>query len=146
MSYAVHTKPIDALEWADIEALVTDGAEESATLEFKSAGIWGDVATNWWDGVANTNWVAANPDAAIFGVSNGAAGTVTVNGTTTVASLLFNPPGSGAYAIAGGTLVLANDATITANASATIGSRRPSPTWLRGSASRRRATSSTPRR
>lgn len=40
MSYAVHTKPLEALDWADLQELVDRRAEESATLEFKSVGIW----------------------------------------------------------------------------------------------------------
>lgn len=43
MSYAVHTKPLESLEWADVQELVEREAEESVTLEFKGAGIWGDA-------------------------------------------------------------------------------------------------------
>ena len=43
MSYSVHTKPLATLEWADILDLKEQGAEESATLEFKSARLWDEI-------------------------------------------------------------------------------------------------------
>ena len=86
------------------------------------AGTWDGVATNWWNGTANTNWTGSNPDTAIFGATNGAAGTVTVSGTQTVAGITFNTPGSGVYTISGGTLELTNNPTLAVNAAATIAS------------------------
>jgi autotransporter-associated beta strand protein len=93
----------------------TPGAQDGA-------GAWDDVSTTWFDGVANTNWTDANPDSAVIGAGSGAAGTITVTAARVIGGLAFEAAASGTYTVSGGSLVLSNNPTITANANATIGS------------------------
>jgi fibronectin-binding autotransporter adhesin len=86
------------------------------------AGTWDALATNWWNGSANTNWSSATPDRAVFGASNGEAGVISVLETQTVGGIEFQPPGSGAYTVSGGELALAGTVTVAAHADAAIGS------------------------
>jgi len=78
---------------------------------------------NWFDGVSVYGaWGNTTGDIAVFGVANGAAGTVSV-GTVTANGITFNPPGSGAYTLSGGTVTLGGTTpTITANTNAVVGS------------------------
>jgi fibronectin-binding autotransporter adhesin len=94
----------------------------SSTGVVDGAGAWDGTTTNWSDGAANTNWSDATPDSAVFGATNGTAGTVTNIGARTVGGITFNAASSETYTISGGTLLLSGDATITANTNATIGS------------------------
>jgi autotransporter-associated beta strand protein len=90
------------------------------------AGTWNAsnlVWTNPASGGADIAWRNFTNDTAVFGVSNGMAGAVTVSGTVTLGNITFNPTASGNYTLSGGTLTLAGAPTvIIANADATIGS------------------------
>jgi autotransporter-associated beta strand protein/adhesin HecA-like repeat protein len=85
------------------------------------SGTWNTSTADWSinNGVANIVWKAGAT--AIFGGNpgQGAAGTVTVSGTQTVQSLLFNPAASGNFTLTGGTITNTSG-IITANDSATI--------------------------
>ena len=86
------------------------------------AGSWNTTSALWSNGSADAAWVNNGENAAIFGNSNGAAGTVSV-GSIEAADLTFNPPGSGSYILSSGTLTLSGTApAIAANANVTIGS------------------------
>jgi fibronectin-binding autotransporter adhesin len=87
------------------------------------AGNWNATGgTNWFDGVATYGaWGNTSGDTAVFGVANGAAGTITV-GTVNTGAITFNAPGSSNYTLSGGTITLDGAHTITTNADATISS------------------------
>jgi fibronectin-binding autotransporter adhesin len=87
------------------------------------AGNWDPVGgTNWSDGVTLGPWGNTTNDIAIFGVANGAAGTINV-GSVIANGITFNPPGSGSYTLTGGTITLGGTSpTITSNAAAAINS------------------------
>lgn len=107
--------------------LVSPGAEltwnaGSTTPLADGGGKWATgVALDylrWWNGVTNQVWNNAGNDSAVFGVGNGAAGTVTNISSITASHITFNTPGSGAYTVSYGnnannTLVLAGTPTIT---------------------------------
>jgi hypothetical protein len=115
------------LSWnarAAFTATATDGS-----------GTWNDSNTNWTDG---TNWAfnsapitgpqgdttLQRTEQAIFGVGNGAAGTVTLGSTVNVSDIIFNAAGSGTYTIAGAaglSLHMRASSQITTNVNATIG-------------------------
>jgi autotransporter-associated beta strand protein len=87
------------------------------------SGTWNGTNTTWTfnKGITDLSW---RPGAtAIFGGNpgTGAAGTVTVTGTQTVQSLVFNPPASGNFTLAGGTITNSSG-MITVNDTATINS------------------------
>jgi autotransporter-associated beta strand protein len=89
------------------------------------AGTWSMTGTNWYSVSGNSFGAPGNTtsDADIFGVNNGAAGTITVSGSVTANSITFNQPGSGNYTLTSGTIGLGGATpTITVNANATIGS------------------------
>lgn len=82
------------------------------------AGTWDTTNTNWNTGSANTAWVNANKDLAIF---SGTADTVTLGSNITASGITL----SSAYTIAGGGFTLTldngtNPAVISKNASGTI--------------------------
>ena len=81
------------------------------------SGNWN--APNWYTSGTDGPWSGGND--AVFGVSNGAAGIITINGNPTVNSLTFNHAGSGNYTLTGGTITLGGT-SITVNADATIDS------------------------
>ena len=85
------------------------------------SGTWNTSTADWSinNGVANILWKAGAT--AIFGGNpgSGAGGTVTVSGTQTVQSLMFNPAASGNFTLAGGTITNTSG-IITANDSASI--------------------------
>ena len=85
------------------------------------SGTWNTTTADWSinGGVTNILWKAGA--VAIFGGNpgSGAGGTVTVLGTQTVQSLLFNPSASGNFTLAGGTITNTSG-IITANDSASI--------------------------
>jgi fibronectin-binding autotransporter adhesin len=80
-------------------------------------GTWSTSSVNWWNGSSDIAWSGTN--SAVFGVGNGAAGTINV-GNLTASAITFNAPGSGNYTLSGGTITLASSPTITANSPATI--------------------------
>lgn len=81
---------------------------------------WNTASSNFWNGVRNIAWPNGTTNVAILGAGTGAAGLVTV-GTVNANGLVFNPPGSGAYALTNGTITLVGAApTLTANSAAVI--------------------------
>src|SRR5580704_17375343 len=80
-------------------------------------GTWNSTNTTWTFNKGITDLVWRPGATVIFGGNpgTGAAGTVTVSGTQTVQSLVFNPSASGNFTLAGGTLVNTSG-NITANA------------------------------
>ena len=88
----------------------TPGAQDGA-------GAWDDTSTNWWDGIANTNWTTATPDDAILG-GGGTPGPVTVASPVSIGNLAF----LGAYVITGSTINLAASSVVTAAAPGVIAS------------------------
>ena len=87
-------------------------------------GNWDTTSMQWWDGVSDVVWDNVTPGAAIFGVGDGAAGTVNLGTGINTGNLTFNTPGSGSYVISGNMLTLVGSPVITVNAGgdATIGS------------------------
>lgn len=104
-------------------------ATSAATLTFDSSGASPatpvDGSGTWDTNVANTVWSngatdvawnnsgqnGSNPDTAVIGANNGAAGTITLGTNITTGGLTFNQPGSGSYTVATG----ANTLTISGN-------------------------------
>jgi len=92
------------------------------------SGTWASSGgSNWETGGVYGAWGNTTADKALFGVGNGAAGTVNVSGTITLNGLTFNTPGSGNYMIdlnaIAGVNILSFDGTaptINVNANATI--------------------------
>lgn len=71
------------------------------------AGTWNSSGgTNWFNGSTFGAWGNTTADTAVFGAANGAAGTISLGGTITGNSIVFNPPGSGSYTLSGGTISL----------------------------------------
>lgn len=99
----------------------SDGSNTNAAQD--GDGTWADQSTggntNWWNG-GNVQWNNAAPGIAIFGATNGAAGTATLGGAITAAGINFNAPGSGNYTVAGGGNVLTLNGFISASNPATI--------------------------
>jgi autotransporter-associated beta strand protein len=95
----------------------TSGAQDGT-------GIWSTGATNWWNGTTNTVW--SNGNGALIGASDGAAGTIAVSGTVSVATLTLGHAGSGTYTVSGGAMNLsavdgnAGDVDLIVNGDATI--------------------------
>jgi autotransporter-associated beta strand protein/adhesin HecA-like repeat protein len=87
------------------------------------SGTWNTSTADWTinNGVANVLWKPGVT--AIFGgnTGSGAGGTVTLSGTETVQSLVFNPSASGNFTLTGGTIINTSG-LITANDSASINS------------------------
>ncbi len=108
---AVFSSPTNALVW-------DANSSGAGTHPLDGSGTWNSSNTNWWNGSADVAWNDANPLTADFGAT-GTAGTVTVIGAHTNTWLLFNPPASGTYTLAGtGSLTITNG--IMANTSATV--------------------------
>ena len=86
-------------------------------------GNWNATGGNNWspDGGATYGaWGNTITDIAVFGVANGAGGTITV-GTVNANGIIFNPPGSGNYTLSGGTITLdGTTPTITVNTNVSI--------------------------
>jgi len=83
-------------------------------------GAWNATGgTNWLNGSTYGAFGNTTSDTAVFGVANGAAGTITV-GSVTANAITFNNAGSGNYTLSSGTITLGGSApTITVNASGT---------------------------
>jgi len=85
------------------------------------SGTWNTANTNWDNAGANVSWNNATPDSAIFGGgASGMAGTVSLGGAITAASITFNAPFAGSYTIDTLGNVLTVNTAITANDNATI--------------------------
>ena len=56
-----------------------DASGANPTAPTDGSGIWGTAAADWSNGSTDNNW--NNNDSAIIGVSNGTAGTVTIDAT-----------------------------------------------------------------
>ncbi|MHA4810547.1 autotransporter-associated beta strand repeat-containing protein [Flavitalea flava] len=90
-------------------------------------GTWNFSTANWTPNGGRTNVIWRPGAPAIFGgnTGTGAAGTVTVSGTQSIQSMVFNPSASGNFIIgasAGNGTIINNSGNITANANATINS------------------------
>jgi autotransporter-associated beta strand protein/adhesin HecA-like repeat protein len=87
------------------------------------SGTWNTTNKTWTFNKGITDLLWRSGAAAIFGGNpgTGAAGTVTVSGTQTVQSLIFNPSASGNFTLTGGTITNTSG-MITANDTATINS------------------------
>ena len=85
------------------------------------SGTWNTTNTTWTFNKGITDLVWRPGATAIFGGNpgTGAGGTVTVSGTQTVQSLVFNPSASGNFTLTGGTITNISG-MIVANDSATI--------------------------
>ena len=82
------------------------------------SGVWNAVSSNWWNGVTNVIWNDAAAPIATFG-NGGTAGTVTVAGSHSADSLVFNPVTNGSYTLAGSSTLTVGHG-ITANSTATL--------------------------
>jgi autotransporter-associated beta strand protein/adhesin HecA-like repeat protein len=87
------------------------------------SGTWNTTNKTWTFNKGITDLLWRSGATAIFGGNpgTGAAGTVTVSGTQTVQSLVFNPPASGNFTLTGGTIINTSG-LITANDTASINS------------------------
>ena len=87
------------------------------------SGAWNNTNNTWTFNIGITDLPWRPGATAIFGGNSGtgAAGTVTVSGTQTVQSLVFNPSASGNFTLTGGTITNTSG-MITANDTATINS------------------------
>src|SRR5579863_534825 len=87
------------------------------------SGTWNSANKTWTFNKGITDLVWRSAATAVFGGSpgTGAAGTVTVSGTQTVQSLVFNPAASGNFTLTGGTIT-SIAGMITANSNAAINS------------------------
>lgn len=92
-------------------------------------GVWDTNGLNWWSGSTDLAWNNACPLPAVFGSSNGAAGTVNLGNDVTAGGLTFHAAGSGSYNLSGGaannrlTLTGAPLLKVDANCTATISAR-----------------------
>jgi autotransporter-associated beta strand protein len=105
---------LPSLTWDSLGSSPGDPADGS--------GNWDTTAALWSNGATDSAWVNTGSNAAVFGNSNGAAGTVTL-GSVTAGGLIFNAASSGTYTLTSGTLTLSGSTpTISANVNATIAS------------------------
>jgi autotransporter-associated beta strand protein len=110
-----------------LAASLTWDADVASVGPQDGGGTWDAVATNWWDGSANTNWSSATPDGAVFG-SGGTGGVVTLAVPATAAELSFSAPG---YVLAGSTLTLAPGAVVDAATDAAIDAALEGAGWIK---------------
>src|SRR4051812_36971493 len=114
------------LSSTSLAANLTWDASGTHSPSTDGSGTWSTTgAANWFDGTNDTSWIQNST--AIFGVGNGAAGTVTISdpsNNVNVAGITFNAPGSGNYIIAAAganTLTLTNPViTVASGSAATI--------------------------
>lgn len=104
------------------DTLTWDSSGLNPNAPVDGAGAWDTTTALWSNGSVDSIWSNAGNNTAVFGSSNGAAGTVTV-GTITAGGIIFNAATSGSYLLSGGTLTLGGTTpTITTNANAEIAS------------------------
>jgi autotransporter-associated beta strand protein len=83
---------------------LTWNASPSLTGVYDGGGVWNLTGANWWNGSTNVAWNNATlPSVTSFGVTNGAAGSVSLGAAITVNNLAFNATGSGNYLLSAGT-------------------------------------------
>lgn len=112
------------------DTLTWDSSGLNPNAPVDGAGAWDTTSALWSNGTVDSIWNNAGNDIAVFGSSNGAAGTVTVD-TITAGGLTFNAATSGSYLLSGGTLTLGGSTpTITTNANAEISSAIAGTTGL----------------
>ncbi len=102
------------------QALTWDSSGNGTVLH--GSGTW-DSAGNCYNGPP-VGW--SDSSDAVFGASNGTAGTVTINNIVQPNSITFNPATSGNYLITDGSIDIGPSGTsmsITVNADATIASQ-----------------------
>lgn len=92
-------------------SLTWDSGGASPANPADGSGTWDTTAARWSNGGSDAVWNNANKDTAVFGNTNGAAGTVTLGTAITAGGLTFNAPGSGMYVIGSGTF--GNSGTLT---------------------------------
>ncbi len=93
----------------------------SPTNPVDGGGTWNTTSAQWSNGSVDAAWSNSNGYSAVFGNSNGAAGTMAV-GAVTAGGLVFNAPDSGTYTLSSGTLTLTGSTpAVTANVNANIG-------------------------
>ncbi|CAN5498014.1 hypothetical protein BH09VER1_BH09VER1_43120 [soil metagenome] len=111
--------------FSQASSLTWNSGGGSPATPVDGSGTW-NTSTAWWsNGVSNSAWNNANNDTAVFGSSNGAAGTIDLGAAITAGGITFNAATSGNYTVTGGagpyTLTLAGvTPTITANVNAGI--------------------------
>lgn len=103
--------------------LTWDSSGSNPTSPVDGPGTWNTTTPLWSDGVTDVAWNNSNNDIAVFGGTNGSAGTITLDAGITANGLAFQAAGSGNYLISGNTLTLAGSTpTITAHVDAEISS------------------------
>ena len=116
---AVAASSLLAISCADAQSTLYWDANAATALQIDGLGAW-LTANQWWNGSTNTTW--ASGDSAVFGYS-GAGGAVTLSGTTTIGSLVFNPF-TGTYTLgttgAGNAITLNSGITHNSGGTATI--------------------------
>jgi autotransporter-associated beta strand protein len=111
---AIYSAALPGLAW-DANA-ASAGAQDGG-------GTWDTSSPNWYAGGTNLAWnnsLYQTPLSAVFGAGTGAAGVITVSGTNSVDTLIFNPAASGNYTLTNGTLDMQMGPVIQANADASI--------------------------
>ena len=98
--------------------LTWDASGTSPAAPTDGAGNWSTANANWSNGSSDSVWT--NGDNAVFGVNNGAAGTISVGSGINVANITNNPAGSGSYTISGNSLTLVGNPTIHVAAGTTV--------------------------
>jgi autotransporter-associated beta strand protein/adhesin HecA-like repeat protein len=103
-------------------AFIWDNTTGDSRID-NGSGTWNGTNKTWTFNKGITDLVWRAGATAVFGGNpgTGAGGTVTVTGTQTVESLVFNPAASGNFTLAGGTITNTSG-MITANSNATISS------------------------
>lgn len=88
-------------ELVDAQTLTWDASGANPGAPTDGSGNWNtSPPARWSNGGSDVVW--DNLSTAVFGSSNGAAGTVTINsGAVSATGVNFNTPGSGSYTIAG---------------------------------------------
>lgn len=116
---AVAASSLLAISCAHAQSTLYWDANAATALQTDGLATW-LAANQWWNGATNTTWVSG--DSAVFGYS-GAGGAVTLSGTTTVGSLVFNPF-TGTYTLgttgAGNAIMLNSGITHNSGGTATI--------------------------
>ena len=120
---AVFTYPTGAFLW-------DANPSPTGTHPLDGGGTWSGGGTNWWNSSVDMPWNATTNYLAVFG-AGGTAGTVTLTGAVSVASLTFDPVGGGTYTLGGpGPLTVSNGMAVNASATVSVPLTLPaSQTW-----------------
>lgn len=122
MEIAHPHRPLSKIAWPLVISLCTSPVALAGTFTWDASGgaplndgsgSWNaSGGTNWYDGSTFGAWGNSPTDDAVFGVSNGAAGVVSV-GNVNVNDVTFNAAGSGSYSLDDGQINLAGSSTPT---------------------------------